>query len=171
MRNTAFVKKLILASAIILFLSSCGNKENATADDAAIRNIYTEYTSAVIAKNVNKIMSFYAPGDELLAFDAFIPRQYRGTASYQKDYEEFFKAFPGAATSRISDLNIKVSGNLAYATCIDQWSVTDSSKAVLDMIFRCTDVFEKQQGRWLIIHEHLSFPVDPATGKADYSSK
>ena len=38
-------------------------------------------------------------------------------------------------------------------------------------VFRFTDVLRKMNGKWLIVHEHLSFPVDPETGKADFLSK
>ena len=161
----------MLTFGILLFSVSCNNKEDTSVDEATIRNIYKEFSDAVASKDINKIMSIYAPGNELLAFDAFIPRQYKGVASYQKDYENFLSAFPGPARSTISDLTIKISGNLAYASCIDQWTVTDSSNNKIDMILRCTDVLEKKQGKWQVIHEHISCPIDPATGKADYVSK
>ena len=45
----------------------------------------------------------------------------------------------------------------------------DGSKA--EMNFRLTDCLKKIKGKWLIIHEHVSFPVDLATGKADVLSK
>ena len=41
----------------------------------------------------------------------------------------------------------------------------------LDLTLRVTDVFKKTNGKWLVIHEHVSWPVDLATGKADMSSK
>ncbi len=41
----------------------------------------------------------------------------------------------------------------------------------LDLNIRVTDVLRKTNGRWLIIHEHASFPVDMAIGKADFLSK
>jgi ketosteroid isomerase-like protein len=37
--------------------------------------------------------------------------------------------------------------------------------------FRVTDVLRKAKGKWLIVHEHVSVPVDLATGKADLASK
>ncbi len=40
-----------------------------------------------------------------------------------------------------------------------------------DATLRVTDVFRKIDGKWLIVQEHLSAPVDPFTGKADLKSK
>jgi ketosteroid isomerase-like protein len=41
----------------------------------------------------------------------------------------------------------------------------------IDMTLRLTDVLRKIKGKWLIVHEHVSVPVDVATGKADLTSK
>lgn len=174
------MKKIILlltfmtSGIILLSTNSCKEKANFTntsADETAIKKIYKEFSDAVAAKDMKKIMSFYAPGDELIAFDAFVPLQYKGAAAYQKAYEDFFVAFPGPAKSNITDINIKVSGNLATASCIDQWTITGADNKPIDMIFRATNVFEKRNDKWLIIHEHLSFPADPVSGKAEYLSK
>jgi hypothetical protein len=42
---------------------------------------------------------------------------------------------------------------------------------LIDVKFRVTDVLRKAKGKWLIVHEHVSVPVDLATGKADLASK
>ena len=49
--------------------------------------------------------------------------------------------------------------------------VTDKDGKAFTLVFRFTDVLRKMNGKWLIVHEHLSFPVDPETGKADFFSK
>jgi ketosteroid isomerase-like protein len=41
----------------------------------------------------------------------------------------------------------------------------------IDVNIRVTDVLRKAKGKWLIVHEHVSVPVDLATGKADLASK
>jgi uncharacterized protein (TIGR02246 family) len=143
----------------------------ASADENAIRAVYERYSAAVAARDVDRIMSFYSPGPELLLFDAFPPRQFVGPAAVRKDYEDFFAAFPGPARSKVSDLRITVKPPLAYATGIDAWSVTGADGKATDMVFRFTDVLEKRNGKWLIVHEHISFPVDPESGKADFLSK
>jgi len=39
------------------------------------------------------------------------------------------------------------------------------------MTVRLTDVDRNMAGGWKIVHEHVSFPVDLATGKADLQSR
>lgn len=171
MKTINLLFALMATSIILLSITSCKEKENTTGDETALRTIYKEFSEAVATKDIKKIMSFYVPGDELLVFDAFTPRQYKGATAYQKDYEDFFAAYPGPAKSTITDLTIKVSGNMAYTRCIDQFTITGTDNKPIDMILRATDVLEKRNGKWLIIHEHISFPADPFSGKADYLSK
>jgi ketosteroid isomerase-like protein len=39
------------------------------------------------------------------------------------------------------------------------------------LVVRVTDVFRKLDGHWRIVQEHVSFPVDVSTGKADLLSR
>jgi uncharacterized protein (TIGR02246 family) len=136
-----------------------------------IQALYDQFSAAVKARDIDAIMAFYAPGETMVAFDAFPPRQYVGASSYRKAYEGFFAAYPGAVTSEISDLRVTAAGDLAIASCIDRWVATGSDGKPSEIVFRATNGFRKSNGRWLIIHEHLSVPVDPMTGMADLLSK
>ena len=48
---------------------------------------------------------------------------------------------------------------------------TDMKGQPIDLVVRVTDGYRKVDGNWLIAHEHLSVPVDYATGKPDLMSK
>ena len=41
----------------------------------------------------------------------------------------------------------------------------------MDLTVRVTDVYKKIKGKWLIVHEHVSVPVDLDTDKPDLQSK
>lgn len=137
-------------------------------EELAIKQMLSGFGEAVAAKDLDKIMSIYAP--EIVAYDAFPPREYDGIAAYRKDYEDFFKAFPGPVKAQIDGLKIHVSGSLAYMYGVDTWEITGNDGKPIEMVFRFSDVLEKRSGKWLIVFEHLSFPVDPVTGKADFKS-
>jgi hypothetical protein len=36
---------------------------------------------------------------------------------------------------------------------------------------RVSDVYRKIKGQWLVVHEHVSVPIDLATSKPDFASK
>lgn len=62
-------------------------------------------------------------------------------------------------------------GNLAVAHRIQHLVVTDKDGKKTDLTARVTDGYRKINGKWLIVLEHVSVPVDSNTGKADLSSK
>jgi uncharacterized protein (TIGR02246 family) len=142
-----------------------------SADEKAVRALYERYIEAFRAKDINKIMSLYLPDESLVVFDAVPPRQYVGAKAFRKDYEEFFAAFPGPNVGKFDDLRVTAAGTLAYAHTIGTFDLTDKAGKHVTWTFRLTDVFRKLNGKWTIVHEHVSWPVDPATGKADFLSK
>ena len=48
---------------------------------------------------------------------------------------------------------------------------SDTKGQPIDLTVRVTDVYRKIKGKWLVVHEHVSVPVDLNTGKPDMSSK
>jgi ketosteroid isomerase-like protein len=125
------------------------------------------FAAAFTAKDVNKIMTFYARKG-LFVFDVVPPRQYVGWEAYKKDFEDLFKGMPGPIKFDVSDLAITVSGDVAYGHSIQ--TVTQEGGPP-PLVVRVTDVWRKSGDRWLIVQEHVSVPVDVTTGKADLSSK
>jgi uncharacterized protein (TIGR02246 family) len=152
--------------------SAAGVVAGATAEDEkAIRELNSRFETAVKARDLDKLMSCYISDDSLVVFDAVPPRQYVGAKAVRKDYEDFLSVFPGTIDSKISDAKITVDTNLAYSHFVDTWTATDKDGKQVQLVFRVTDVYRKTDGKWLIVHEHISFPVDPATGRGDFLSK
>ena len=71
----------------------------------------------------------------------------------------------------MTDLDIVADRNLAYSHSIQHVAGTDKQGKKLDLTVRVTDVYKKVRGRWHIVHEHVSVPVDLETGKPDLTSK
>jgi len=71
----------------------------------------------------------------------------------------------------LTDLDVVADRNLAYSHSIQHVAGTDKQGKKLDLTVRVTDVYKKARGRWLIVHEHVSVPVDLDTGKPDLTSK
>jgi len=62
-------------------------------------------------------------------------------------------------------------GKMGAAFSVQHFTATDKSGKPVDMTVRVTDVWQKQKGKWKMIHTHVSFPTDLTTGKADMQSK
>lgn len=140
-------------------------------DKAAITAVEQRLIDGFKAKDVNQIMSCYAPDESLFVFDIVPPREYVGAKAYRKDWEDLFAQFPGPAEADMSHLNVTANGAFGYAHLIVHSALTDKQGKKLETDVRTTDVFRKVNGKWLIVHEHNSFPVDLATGKAELLSK
>lgn len=153
--------------------SPAASASTSAADEQAIRTLEDQFAAAVKAGNVDAIMSAYVPDESLHVFDLTPPRQYVGAAAYRKDWQEMLGTFPaGLSDFSISDLAITVGdSSLAASHSIQHMAAVDKSGNKVDMTVRVSDVYRKINGKWLIADEHVSVPVDLATGKPDMSSK
>ena len=143
----------------------------ANADKAAIQALEDTYNEGFNSKDVDKIMSVYAPGKQLFVFDVVPPREYKGWDAYKKDFEGLIAAFPGPWKNTISEQTIHVVGTVAYGHNIQSGEFTGKDGAKVKIVARTTDIYRKTNGKWLIVEEHNSVPVDLATMKPDLLSK
>ncbi|MFI4974875.1 MAG: YybH family protein [Caulobacterales bacterium] len=139
-------------------------------DRAQIEALEKGLNAGFNAKNVDKIMSYYAR-EGLFVFDVTPPRQHVGWADYKKDWEDLLAAFPGPVTNQISEQSITVVGSVAYGHNIQDGHFTAKDGSALELVVRVTDVYRKAGGKWKIVQEHVSVPVDLATLKPDLLSK
>jgi ketosteroid isomerase-like protein len=140
-------------------------------DEAKIEALNASLTAAVNAEDVNAIMKVYVPDESLVIFDIIPPRQYLGAKAFRKDWEDFLTLFKGPLKYEISDLHIEADGTLGYSHSIQRVKGTDTKGQPVDLTWRDTAAYRKIDGKWLIVHEHGSVPVDLATGKPDLMSK
>ncbi|MGA7869617.1 MAG: SgcJ/EcaC family oxidoreductase [Candidatus Binatus sp.] len=173
--NSSRAIKLFTLGIVAFAVVMLGNAFDAgadSADKAQIQALEERLAAAIAAKDVDKIIQCYAPGEDLFVFDVIPPRQYVGAAAYRKDYEGFLAtSAAGGLTNEISDLDITADGKLAFAHYVSHMVATDKNGTKAEMVVRTTDCLRKSNGKWLIVQEHNSVPVDLATGKADLMSK
>jgi ketosteroid isomerase-like protein len=143
----------------------------AAEDEAQIRALEDRFTAAVNAADVDAIMKVYVPDESLVVFDLVPPRQYLGANAYRKDWVDFLAMFKGPLKFDITDLSIAAEGNLGFSHSIQRIRGTDTKGQPVDVTVRVTDGYRKIGSNWLIVLEHVSVPVDLATGKPDPSSK
>lgn len=161
----------VLFIAVVSLGAASYSVSSPSADELAIQRLFADFSAGIKARDLNKVMSVYSRDEHAIYYDAFTPRQYVGYTAYRKDYAGFFKQFPGPVSSKITDLHIGVSGSIAYAYGIDSWNVSGADRKPQPMVFRFSELLRKENGKWVVFHEHVSFPVDPATNKVDYMSK
>ena len=164
------MKKTLLAGFATVILLSPVAVHAQSGDDAGIRALETRFIAAFNAKDLDSIMRAYAP--DVFVFDLVPPRQYVGAAAYRADWKTLLDSFEGPISVSISDLVVHRDGDLAYGHSIQH--LVGKNKvggAKTDLTVRVSDVYRRIDGRWKIVLEHVSVPVDLDTGKPDFASK
>lgn len=140
-------------------------------DDAAqgrqqIRQLLDGWAQAFEKRDVDGIMSIYLPGNEMVAYDVVPPLAYRGTAAYRRDYEDFFKQYKGPVRVEFRDLHVVAGSDVAFAFGLERMTGTLADGTPSDIWVRVTEGYRRVKGRWYAVHDHISVPVDFASGKA-----
>jgi uncharacterized protein (TIGR02246 family) len=164
-------KPICVAAAVVAAGASFAGAAQAapTSDKDAVIALEAQFAAAASAKDVDAIMKVYAP--DVFVFDVVPPRQYVGAAAYRKDWEEVMSGFKGPLKFELTDLAVDVEGPVAWGHSIQRVTGTDPSGKPSEMTVRVSDVFRKTADGWRIVQEHVSVPVDLATGKPDLQSK
>ena len=167
-KSTAAVAALVVAGALGVLPTAVWA---ASADEAKIKALEARFAAAFNGKDLDGIMKCYIPGDSLVVFDVVPPRQYVGATAYRKDWADFLGSFNGPVKFEISDLSVAADGTMGFSHSIQHVTGTDTKGQPVDLTVRVTDVYRKIKGNWMIVHEHVSVPVDLGTLKPDLASK
>lgn len=141
-------------------------KSDAKKSEAEIRDLFDRWAKAFRLRDVAGIMAVYAAGDELVAYDLVPPLQYRGKDAYRKDYEEFLAQYDGPIDFESRELRIVAGNEVAFIHALERVSGTLKSGQKSDIWLRATSGLRKINGKWLIVHDHISVPANLDTGRA-----
>ncbi|WP_374077456.1 nuclear transport factor 2 family protein [Bdellovibrio bacteriovorus] len=125
-------------------------------EEGEIRRLMEQYSEAVSNKDLEEIMSFYAP--DVIAFDLMPPLQVIGKDAYKKSWSNITQM--GESNFSIRDLHVTARGDLGFCHCLCHMTGTTGEGQKFDSWARQTACFEKINGRWLIVHENYSVPID-----------
>jgi uncharacterized protein (TIGR02246 family) len=133
-------------------------RQGRTTEGTEIRQLMNGWVSAVRAKDVNGVMSHYAP--DILSFDLAPPLQYRGADAIRKSLEEWFLTFSGPVGYDVHDLSVTAGDEVAFCHSLNRISGARTTGEDTDVWVRGTVGFRRIRGRWMITHEHLSVPFE-----------
>jgi ketosteroid isomerase-like protein len=100
---------------------------------------------------------YYAPGPHVF-FD-IAPLKYASWDEYQTGVTQVLANYKAATCKVNDDAQIHKSGDAYWVTSTVAYDMTQKSGKREMGNFRWTAVFEKQDGKWLIVHEHVSEPL------------
>jgi len=133
-------------------------------DAAEVRHWLDELNEAFVANNLDAAKALYSP-NFIVAFDVPGPLQYVGKDTYMALWKAILAKRKGPARWEWNDVHISTSGDMAVIACLFRTiSSNDQGVEVEGPWARYTSVLRKQDGKWLGIHDHVSFPSE--AGKA-----
>jgi len=100
---------------------------------------------------------FYAKGSH--TFFDIAPLKYNSWDEYEKGVRGVLAGYKSAKFTVNDDAEIHPHGDLVWATATIAEQMTSKAGKVEMGNFRWTVVFENEDGKWLIVHEHVSAPL------------
>ncbi len=144
-------------------------KSGAATDEAQIRQRIESWTTALRDKDLEGLMSHYTR--DILVFDLAPPLQYKGAVAYRKNWADWFPSFQGPVGYEIRDLSITTGGEVAFCRSLNRITGRRTSGESSDVWVRATVGFRKIDGKWMIIHEHFSVPINMETFEGELDLK
>ena len=135
-----------------------------TSDESVIRYRIDELVEAIRAKDADRVMSMYAP--DIVSFDVELPLQPVGAAAKRKNWTHVFSMYQGPLEYEIRDLAVAVSDDVAFGRGFVRIGGTVKNGNRTEHWLRSTTCFRKMNGKWLIVHDQVSVPLDLESGKA-----
>ena len=129
-----------------------------------VRALLDRWSAAARTKDIDRLMPLYAP--DIVYFDVVPGLQYTGSAAVRRNFLRWFDAWQSAIGQDIRDLHILANGDIAVAYMLIRASGTLNDGREVGYWVRATVCCHRSNDRWLITHEHVSLPVDFASGRA-----
>ena len=129
-----------------------------------VRALLESWSEAIRIKDIDQLMSLYSP--DIIYFDLVPGLQYSGSAAVRGNFLRMFDGFKGSIGQEIRGLSILASGDIAVAYMLIRASGTLKDGREVGYWVRATVCCQRSNHRWVITHEHISLPVDFASGSA-----
>jgi ketosteroid isomerase-like protein len=138
-----------------------------TEAEALIRGRIEDLVAALRAKDIDGVISLYAPN--LVSFDIaphFEALRYFGADNKRRAWQEAFATFTGPFSYEIHELNVTTEGELAFVHSLNHVKASLASAQITEVWLRWTACLRRMDGVWLIVHDHVSVPADLEHGRA-----
>jgi uncharacterized protein (TIGR02246 family) len=124
----------------------------------AIRQLIERWAHAVHAGDLGTVLTDHA--DDIVMFD--VPPPYegvRGIDAYRDTWPPFFEWQRRGARFDIEELHVTAGDDVAYAYALLRCGTRQELEENPANRLRLTLGLRKQDGRWVVAHEHHSFPL------------
>ncbi len=126
-------------------------------DQQQIRDLIQQWAAAVHAGDLDAVLADHA--DDIVMFDVPPPHEgVRGPEAYRATWPGFFDWQAAGATFDILELHVTAGADVAFAWALLRCGTADDHAEHPERRLRITFGLRRQDGRWVVAHEHHSFP-------------
>ncbi len=122
------------------------------------------YSAAIREKDIERLMALYS--SDIVYYDLVPPLRYSGFDAIRRNFLRWFESWQSPIGVEIRDRTILTSGDTATAFMLHRTSGILKDGRAVDYWVRVTVCAQRSDRGWLIAHEHVSLPVDFASGRA-----
>jgi ketosteroid isomerase-like protein len=124
-----------------------------------IRTVIEAKAATLKTGDVKTMLSYFAP--EVVEFSLAPPLRQTNDPHDPAPVEEWLATFEAPPNREVTQLEITVGDDVAFATSIDSLSAVPKGMTEgFTLWFRVTLGLRKIDGRWLVTHEHESVPFE-----------
>jgi uncharacterized protein (TIGR02246 family) len=127
-------------------------------DEAQIRALIERWAAAVHDGDLATVLDAHA--DDIVMFDVPPPHDgVRGIDAYRETWPPFFEWQRQGASFEITDLSVTASSDVAFAHALLRCGTPEEFAEQPDRRLRLTLGLRRDGDRWIVSHEHHSFPI------------
>lgn len=136
----------------------------AAAAEQEVRAVHRQWFDGTAAKDLDGLMSHIA--EDVVSYEHSEPLQHLGVESVREECRRGLEATSGAVGWDVPDLEVLVREDIAVAWGLNRMQAQQPDDETVETWSRGTRVFRRRDGEWVMVHQHVSFPFDPTTGRA-----
>ncbi|MFV2018201.1 YybH family protein [Micromonospora sp. LOL_023] len=139
--------------------------QDAATAEQELRRLHHDWFAATAANDLDRLMAPIA--DDVVSYEHEQPLRYIGVDAVRAVCKAGLDAAgDGVVTWTVPDLKIVVDGDLAVSWGLNHVQLKPAGAEASESWSRGTRVFQRHGGEWRMVHQHVSYPYDPATGNA-----
>jgi uncharacterized protein (TIGR02246 family) len=128
-----------------------------TDDKTQIRTLIERWAEAVREGDLDGVLADHA--DDIVMFDVPPPNDgVLGIDAYRETWPPFFAWLRQGASFEIVSMDVIAGDDVAFAHALLRCGTSDELQKDPDNRLRLTIGLRKDRGRWVVAHEHHSFP-------------